>query len=85
MCPATPSSKPHFENKRKAPASLSFRWRRSSAGVAKAGGRGIRSNRDFACGIKSSLLCFAYYTEFRPTVTIVSLAFAPGRRASSLL
>jgi hypothetical protein len=40
--------------------------------VAKTGGRGIRSIRDLACGIKSSLLCFAYYTEIRPNVTIVS-------------
>src|SRR5271163_3978118 len=80
MCPATPSSKPHFENSRKAPASLSFRWRRSSAGVAKTGGRGIRSIRDFACGIKSSLLLSAYYIEFQVILTTVSQALRPSPR-----
>src|SRR5216684_1123509 len=43
MWPATPSSKPKREKRRKAAARRSLRWRRSSAGVAKTGGRGTRS------------------------------------------
>src|SRR5260370_2575081 len=41
--PATTSSKPKREKRRKAAARRSLRWRRSSAGVAKTGGRGTRS------------------------------------------
>src|SRR5260370_6562703 len=43
MWPATPSSKPKREKRRKAAARRSLRWRRSAAGVAKTGGRGTRS------------------------------------------
>ena len=38
MCPATPSSKPIFENSRNAAASRRFRCTRSSAGLSNTGG-----------------------------------------------
>src|SRR5581483_1777364 len=43
MCPATPSSKPYFENRRKAAARRSLRWRRSSSTLVNSGGVGMRS------------------------------------------
>src|SRR5215471_6361412 len=43
MWPATPSSKPYSAKSRKAAARRSLRWRRSSAGEVKTGGRGMRS------------------------------------------
>src|SRR5260370_33185433 len=50
MWPATPSSKPKREKRRKAAARRSLRWRRSSAGVAKTGGRGTRSMKALWAG-----------------------------------
>src|SRR5438309_8242151 len=44
MWPATPSSKPHLENMRKAAARRCLRWRRSSSTVAKVGGMRILSS-----------------------------------------
>src|SRR6266446_2638669 len=50
MWPATPSSKPKREKRRKAAARRSLRWRRSSAEVAKTGGRGTRSMKALRAG-----------------------------------
>ena len=41
MWPATPSSKPNLENRRKPAASRCFRWRRSSSTEANDGGVGM--------------------------------------------
>src|SRR5260370_591515 len=65
MWPATPSSKPKREKRRKAAARRSLRWRRSSAGVAKTGGRGTRSMKGLWAGEAADEDCCGMGTSVR--------------------